>query len=113
MASAELLKIFRSTDSKVIGVVKGVDERVGSVERKVEDVGDKVQGIDDRVKDVHNDVQGVESKVQGVSEQVQDVNRSSSPHLPTFYSEGSTILREPAKRQSSMVVFTTRPIHES
>jgi hypothetical protein len=78
MASAELLKMTRSVDGKVMGV----DDRVKRVEGKVEDVGVNVRAVDNRVQDVGRDVRGdvqdVGNKVQGIDDKLDQVNRSLS-----------------------------------
>ena len=56
MASAELLKMTRGVDSKVMGVddnVKVVEEKVQDVRSDVQDVGNKVQGVDDKLDEVN------------------------------------------------------------
>ena len=58
LASAELLKITRSVDGKVMGV----DDRVKGVEEKVQDVSGDVQDVCGHVQDVGNKVQGVDDK---------------------------------------------------
>ena len=78
MASAELLKMTRDIDGKVMGV----DDRVKRVEGEVEDVGINVRAVDNRVQDVGRDVRGdvqdVGNKVQGVDDKLDQVNRSLS-----------------------------------
>ncbi|KAH9988665.1 hypothetical protein BJV77DRAFT_728378 [Russula vinacea] len=65
IASAELLKMTHSVDSKVMGV----DDRVKGVEGSVQDVRSDVH-------DVGNKVQGVEGKVLGVDNKIDQVNRN-------------------------------------
>ena len=62
MASAELLKMTHTVDTKVTGV----DDRVKAVDDKLQDVR----------KDVSGDVQDVGDKVQGVDDKLDQVNRS-------------------------------------
>ena len=69
MASAELLKMTRNVDVKVMGV----DDRVKGVEGKVQDVRDDVQDVRGDVQDVGSKVEGVEGRVQNVRDDVQDV----------------------------------------
>ena len=69
MASAELLKMTRSVDGKVMSV----DDRVKGVEGKVQDVRGDVQDVRSVVQDVHDDVQDVRDGVQDVRGDVQDV----------------------------------------
>jgi len=50
MASAELLRMMRSIDGKVMGVddrVKGIEGKIQDVYSDVHDVGNKVEGVDD------------------------------------------------------------------
>ena len=70
MASAELLKMTRGVDVKVMGV----DDRVKGVEGKVQDVRDDVQDVRDDVQDVGNQVQVIDGRVQDVHDGVQDVD---------------------------------------
>ena len=76
MASAELLKMTRSVDVKVMGIddrVKSVEGKVQDVCDDVQDVGKKVQSVDDRMQDIGRDVG---NKVQGVDDKLDQVNRS-------------------------------------
>ena len=76
MASAELLKMTHSVDTKVTGV----DDRVKVVDTKITGVDDRVKAVDDKLqdvgKDVRGDVQDVGDKVQGVDDKLDQVNRS-------------------------------------
>ena len=83
MASAEMLKIAHSVDTKVTGVddrVKGVEGKVQDVRNDVQDVGNEVRAVDDRVQDIGRDVRGevqdVGTKVQDVEDKLDQVNRS-------------------------------------
>ncbi|KAH9990328.1 hypothetical protein BJV77DRAFT_621137 [Russula vinacea] len=86
MASAELLKITRSVDGKVMDVddrVKDVDKKVqdvcGDVQDvggNVQDVGNKVQGVGDRVQGIGSDVKDISSEVRGVDDKLDQVNRN-------------------------------------
>jgi uncharacterized protein YoxC len=67
MAPAELLKMTRSVDGKVMGV----DDRTKSVEGKVQNVRDDVQDIRGDVKGVGDNVKGVDARVQGISNDVK------------------------------------------
>jgi archaellum component FlaC len=92
MASAELLKMTRDVDRKVMGVdnsVKSVEGKVEDVRSDMHDVGNKVQGVEGKVQDVRSDVQDVDhrvqtignnisSRVQGVDDKSMQVNRSLS-----------------------------------
>ena len=76
MASAELLKMTHSVDTKVTGV----DDRVKVVDTKITGVDDRVKAVDDKLqdvgKDVRGDVQDVGDKVQSVDDKLDQVNRS-------------------------------------
>ena len=70
MASAELLKITRIVDSKVMGV----DDRVKGVEEKVQDVRDDVHDVEGKLKDVRGDVQDVGDRVQSIDGNINRVS---------------------------------------
>jgi uncharacterized protein YoxC len=74
MASAELLKMTRSVDCKVMGV----DDRVKGVEGKMQDVRADVQGVGSKVQGVLGNVRDVGDMVQDVDDRVQDIGKDIS-----------------------------------
>ena len=88
MASAEMLKMTRDIDNKVMGVDDGVKDVEGKVQDvrgdvqdarvDVQDVGSKVQGIDDKVQGIGSDVKDISSGVCGVDDKLYQINRSLS-----------------------------------
>jgi archaellum component FlaC len=76
MASAELLKMTHVVDGKVMGVddrVKSVQGKIQDVRSDVHDVGNQVQSVEGKVEDVRSDVHDVGNQVQGIEREVQDV----------------------------------------
>ena len=71
MASAELLKMTHGVDNRV----KSVEGKVEDVRSDVHDVGNKVEG---GIQDVRGDVQNVDHRVRGVDDKLEQVNRSLS-----------------------------------
>ena len=63
MASAEMLKMTRDIDDKVMGV----DDGVKDVEEKVQDVRGEVRDVRGDVQDVGSKVQGAQTALQGIS----------------------------------------------
>ena len=115
MASAELLKMTHSVDSKVMGVddrVKGVEEKMQDVRGDVQDVGNTVKGVEGRVRgdvqdvgnivqsvggrvrsdvqDIRGKVQDVDGRVQGIDDKLDQANRSLSFHTLVISSRAQT-----------------------
>jgi uncharacterized protein YoxC len=81
MASAELLRMTHSVDSKVMGVndrVECVEGKMQDIRVDVQEVRDDVQGVGNKVQDVRGDVRGVGDKVQDVDDSVQDIGKDIS-----------------------------------
>ena len=89
MASAELLKMTHIVDGKVMGVddrVRSVQGKIQDVRSDVHDVGNRVEGkvqaVRGDVQDVGNKVQDVDHRMQTIGTHIDDkldqVNRSSS-----------------------------------
>jgi peptidoglycan hydrolase CwlO-like protein len=81
MASAELLKMTHVLDGKVMGVddkMKSVQGKIQDVRSDVHEVGNRVQSVEGKVEDVRSDMhdvgQGIEGKVEDVGNKVQDVD---------------------------------------
>ena len=77
MAAAETLAITRGIDDKVNSVderLEGVDERVQSVDMKVEGIDGKVLSVDDKVQSIDSKVQGVDDRLLSVDRTVQNVD---------------------------------------
>jgi uncharacterized protein YoxC len=76
MASAELLKMTHSVDSKVMGVrddVQDVRDNVQGVGSKVQNLRGDVQDVDNRVQDIGKDIS---IRVQGVDDKLDQASRS-------------------------------------
>ena len=78
MASAELLKMTHCVDDRV----KSVEGKVQEVRSDVHDVGNKVEGmvqdVDDKVQGIDSNIKHISSGVQGVDDKLDQVNRSLS-----------------------------------
>ena len=78
MASAELLKMTHCVDDRV----KSVEGKMQEVRSDVHDVGNKVEGmvqdVDDKVQGIDSDIKHISSGVQGVDDKLDQVNRSLS-----------------------------------